>query len=128
MKNLDIRLFKEATPELIKLVQTLEETVFEAPLSAVELEREFKSKFGLTILIAYMDEIPCGYKIGYEQSPKRFYSWIGGITPSHRNLGIAKALMMRQHEIAKENGYSFVTTQTKNSFKEMLVLNIKSGF
>jgi hypothetical protein len=36
--------------------------------------------------------------------------------------------MKRQHSRCATRGYKIVQTKTKNSFKPMLILNIKSGF
>ena len=70
----------------------------------------------------------CGYKIGYEYSSNTFFSWSGGVSPKSRKLGIASALMKRQHKEALDLGYQYVRTHTKNKYREMLVLNIRSGF
>jgi GNAT superfamily N-acetyltransferase len=50
------------------------------------------------------------------------------VLPTHRKQGIATDLMREQHRLAKELGYAYVRTRTKNKYREMLVLNIKNGF
>jgi len=52
----------------------------------------------------------------------------GGVVPRWRRRGIATTLMVRQHELAKNAGYSYIRTHTKNKYREMLLLNIRSGF
>ena len=69
-----------------------------------------------------------GCKLGYKLAPEKFYSWLGGVDENYRNQKIAHELMKRQHSRCGEKGYRIVRTKTKNSFKPMLILNIKSGF
>lgn len=69
-----------------------------------------------------------GYKLGWEEDAWSFYSWLGGVLPEYRGIGIAKALMEAQHSWCREKGYHKVVTKTQNRWREMLILNIKSGF
>ena len=51
------------------------------------------------ILAAYINNEPVGFKIGYETSSKQnFYSWMGGVLPKYRQLGIAERLMEYQEQ------------------------------
>lgn len=81
----------------------------------------------LTILAMEKGRI-VGCKIGYKIAPEKFYSWIGGVDKNYRNKKIAHELMKRQHSRCIEKGCKIVQTKTKNSFKPMLILNLKSGF
>ncbi|HME70267.1 MAG TPA: GNAT family N-acetyltransferase [Myxococcota bacterium] len=69
-----------------------------------------------------------GYKLGYERSRGVFFSWLGGVLPSRRRLGIARELLRRQHAWCEENGYTKVLTESTNRWKEMLILNLTEGF
>ncbi|MEQ1879005.1 MAG: GNAT family N-acetyltransferase [Bdellovibrionia bacterium] len=69
-----------------------------------------------------------GYKLGWEEDKWRFYSWLGGVLPEYRGLGIATSLMSAQHDWCRKQGYHKVSTKTQNRFREMLILNLKSGF
>lgn len=84
------------------------------------------TKFHLAI--AYIENQPVGFKIGYERDQSEFYSWLGGVMPEYRELGIAEDLMRVQHEWCRQKGYSKISTKTQNRFKAMLMLNIKNGF
>ena len=81
----------------------------------------------LTVLAVCQGEI-AGFKCGYEIGPAKFYSWVGGVGARFRQQGIAAELMRRQHDRCLANGYEIVRTKTKNCFKAMLILNLKSGF
>ena len=87
-----------------------------------------ESKLNLLVGVALEREKVVGYKIGYELSQDKFYSWLGGVDPNYRNYGIATKLMKMQHEYLKENGYKTVQTKTKNQWRDMLIMNIKNGF
>jgi GNAT superfamily N-acetyltransferase len=80
------------------------------------------------LAIAYIEGQPVGFKIGYERDQNEFYSWLGGVLPEYRGLGVAGDLMNAQHEWCRKQGYSKIGTKTQNRFKAMLMLNIKNGF
>jgi GNAT superfamily N-acetyltransferase len=68
------------------------------------------------------------FKLGYELDEHTFYSWLGGVLPAYRGLGIASDLMEAQHQWCRERGYRTIQTKTQNRWKNQLLLNIKSGF
>lgn len=79
------------------------------------------------ILSARVESMPIGFKIGYERDGK-FYSWLGAITPTYRNKGIATALADKQEEWARNQGYTTIWMKTRNCFPEMLMMAIGRGF
>ncbi|MFD0051847.1 GNAT family N-acetyltransferase [Actinomycetes bacterium NPDC127524] len=93
-----------------------------------DLVGRMQEKPKLRIDVALKDKKAVGYKIGYALNREQFYSWLGGVDADFRNQGIASALMEQQHHHVKESGYKAVQTQTKNKWRSMLILNIKSGF
>ncbi|MDE4085355.1 GNAT family N-acetyltransferase [Planococcus maritimus] len=80
------------------------------------------------VYVALVDKCVVGYKIGYALDDQIFYSWLGGVRPDCRKLGIASELMRRQHADLKEIGYEIVRTKTMNKWRGMLLLNIQTGF
>ncbi|MEO0336376.1 MAG: GNAT family N-acetyltransferase [Pseudomonadota bacterium] len=106
------------------------------PLAATifrDLDREkvtsrLSTKSQISYIEATANEKTVGFKLGYELSPEHYYSWLGGVDPEFRGRGIARELMSRQHEWAKDNGYGLIETRTSNLWKPMLILNLKSGF
>lgn len=93
-----------------------------------EAEERLMHQRDLLILMAYDDDQPVAFKVGYRQDPDTFYSWIGGVAAHYRRQGIALELMRHQHEWAKTKGYRFLQTKTLNRWREMLVLNLRNGF
>jgi GNAT superfamily N-acetyltransferase len=120
--------FVKLDSKILKDILELERLVFENPMGGLKITRELDSKYNVNIQMAYDGVKAVGYKIGFERSKRVFYSWGGGVHPDYRGLGIAKHMMMEQHEFAKSKSYKVVRTQTNNSFKPMLLLNLKSGF
>ncbi|MGE3758794.1 MAG: GNAT family N-acetyltransferase, partial [Pseudobdellovibrionaceae bacterium] len=88
----------------------------------------FRNHTRFHLAIASIDDKAVGFKLGYELDNTCFYSWLGAVLPEYRKLGIAKSLMETQHEWCKAQGYRRVQTKTQNRFKEMFILNLKSGF
>lgn len=80
------------------------------------------------LLTAHLENETVGFKLGYERDQWEFYSWLGGVAPEARGLGVASLLMKAQHEWCTKQGYVRVQTKTQNRFRSMLLLNIKNGF
>lgn len=79
------------------------------------------------ILVAYIADKPVGFKVGYERDGY-FYSWMGGVLPDHRRMGIAQALAEAQEAWAMQQGYPSVTFKTRNSHKAMLLFALQNNF
>jgi GNAT superfamily N-acetyltransferase len=88
----------------------------------------YKNHTKFQLLTALVDDKAIGFKLGYELDQDCFYSWLGGVLPTHQGLGIAHDLMVAQHQWCREQGYKRVQTKTQNRFKNMLMLNLSAGF
>ncbi|WP_449619545.1 GNAT family N-acetyltransferase [Robertmurraya sp. Marseille-Q9965] len=93
-----------------------------------DLNTKMARKPQLLIITAVEGNKVIGYKIGYEIDKDIFYSWLGGVDTNHRKNGIASTLMEKQHEYLRNKGYKTVRTKTMNTWRDMLILNIKFGF
>jgi len=127
-EDFETKLFTELNDDILKDIISLESKVFPKALSDEKIRRELSTKHSISILIAYNENEPVAYKVGFERSKRIYYSWIGVVDPKYRGRGIAKKLMEQQHQLAKELEYGIVCTQTDNSFKPMIILNLKSEF
>ena len=92
----------------------------------------FKQRFKeqphiITVLALHKDRI-VGFKIGYSYNDNTFYSWIGGVLPNYRRIGIAKSLATHQSEAAKNQGFTKLRTKSMNRFKPMMIFNLQQGF
>ncbi len=79
------------------------------------------------ILVVCANDAPVGFKVGYERDDS-FYSWMGGILPDFRRLGLAQALADEQERWARQHGYETITFKTRSSHKGMLIFALKNGF
>ncbi|MEK7725487.1 MAG: GNAT family N-acetyltransferase [Acidobacteriota bacterium] len=119
----------EGKPNLQNLekISQFYQSIF-AVTDSEKLHNRINSAENLFTLLAFSDGEIVGFKLGYQIDRQKFYSWIGGVKSEFRKLGIANELMSRQHDWCRKNGFQIVQTKTKNTFKPMLILNIKSGF
>ncbi len=105
----------------------LYKTIFEVNTNDYFVDR-IQNQTDLVFLIAYKEEIPVGFKIGYKQNSNTFYSWLGGVLPAYRQQGIAKVLAEHQEAIVLKKGYQKIATKSMNQYKAMLIFNLKNGF
>ncbi|MFD1206182.1 GNAT family N-acetyltransferase [Sporosarcina contaminans] len=111
--------------EIMQGILNVHDEIFQ---NATDLERKIVEKHNVLVIAAIDSGKVVGYKIGYEQSPGRYYSWYGAVQEKYRGKGIASKLMKKQHQLIAEAGYSMIETKTRNKWKEMLILNIQHGF
>ncbi|MEL7121052.1 MAG: GNAT family N-acetyltransferase [Bacteroidota bacterium] len=79
------------------------------------------------LLGAYIDNQAAGFKIGYEREDY-FYSWMGGVVPQYRKMGVASQLAMHQEAWAHEQGFEAVVFKTRNHLTQMLLFALSNGF
>jgi GNAT superfamily N-acetyltransferase len=79
-------------------------------------------------LVALYHQTPAGFKIAYTQSDICLYSWLGGVHPQYRKLGIASALLDYQENWARQHGFQKITVKSMNKYPDMLRFLIKNGY
>ncbi len=80
-------------------------------------------------LTAYLNNQSVGFKIGYEtQTKQNFYSWMGGILPKYRQLGIEEKLLDYQVQWAIKAGYLRILVKTRCKHKAMIKILNKHDF
>jgi GNAT superfamily N-acetyltransferase len=83
----------------------------------------------LTILIAWMDTEPAGFKIGYRENRFVFYSAKGGVLPQYRRRGLARQLLFYMMDEARNRGYvRFAYDTFPNRDRGMTVLGLNEDF
>lgn len=110
---------------VVALSQQIPELVNPYPTSVYE-ERLLPTKH--LILIAFVEGEAAGFKVGYEREAHYFYSWMGGVRPQFRRMGVAKRLATAQENWAKAQGYAAIQFKTRNRLKAMLTFSINNGF
>lgn len=69
-----------------------------------------------------------GFKCGYGMTKRRYYSWLGGVTPEVRGQGVASLLMQSQHDWLRSTVYEVVETHVRQENPAMVNTNLKYGF
>lgn len=123
-KQNQIQIIKGDIQTVVQLSRQLAE--FVNPHGVEEYQKRLSNVPHL-ILIAYLQEKPIGFKVGYERDGY-FYSWMGGVLAEFRKLGVAKALADTQEIWAKSQDYPSITFKTQNKHKAMLLFALKNGF
>ena len=123
--EIEIYIFNKIPDDILEGMVTLHKCIFGLN---DDLKNKISNKPPLLAIIAMKGRKVIGYKIGYPLDSQTFYSWLGGVDPTYRNLGISSRLMEKQHTYLRENGYKVVQTKTMNKWRTMLILNIKHGF
>ena len=122
--NSDCKILESDISTVVAISKKIPE--FDGPPEA-EVYQERLSPVPHLILVAQVNGVNAGFKVGYERDGY-FYSWMGGILPEFRKLGLAKALADAQEIWAKSQGYTTITFKTRNHHKGMLIFAIKNGF
>ena len=99
---------------------------FLEPYSASEYEKRLPGCRNL-ILIAEVDNALAGFKVGYERDGF-FYSWMGGVIPEFRRLGLAQQLADEQEAWAIAEGFRTLRFKTLNRHRKMLHFALQNGF
>lgn len=124
---LTIKSTTEITDNDVKNLSIIIEKAF-GQWDAKWFHSRLKSYRKFYLATAFVEDKPVAFKLGYEVDSHEFYSWLGGVIPEYRGLGIAADLMKNQHEWCRQQAYKKVQTKTQNRFRDMLLLNIKHGF
>lgn len=70
-----------------------------------------------------------GFKAGYDRyRDGSFYSWMGGLLPSHRGQGIYQQLTQEMEKWAEKNGFSHILLKTRNRLKPMIRFCLSQGY
>lgn len=117
------------TPELLDNLLELNQAIpeFDNAYPMAEYQTRLSNKPMLALFIKVEGEV-AGFKLGYELDKGQFYSWLGGILPEFRGLGLAKQLLLAQETWAKNQGYHQIEVKTLNRFTSMLKMLISNQY
>lgn len=83
----------------------------------------------LMLLVARLGGAPVGFKVGYAENGRTFYSAKGGVRPEARRLGVARALLRTMMREARAEGFVRLAFDTfPNKHPGMTVLGLAEGF
>lgn len=79
-------------------------------------------------LLSFVEGELAGFKLGYGLDDTTFYSWLGGVLPDFRKLGLAKAMLQAQETWASSKGYQTIEVKTQNRYGAMLTMLVTNGY
>ncbi|MEQ1724088.1 MAG: GNAT family N-acetyltransferase [Pseudobdellovibrio sp.] len=123
--------FKKTTTledTVLKQVADVYQTAFGKPMDLVKVKSVIQAHTKFFSILVYEGSKLVGFKLGYVRDQVQFYSWLGGVLPEYRGLGLASELMRQQHAWCVEQKFNKIRTHTTNKFPEMISLNLKHGF
>ncbi len=105
-------------------VQEMNETVFGERRVIFRLDRP-----DVLFLVAYVGDQAVGYKVGYGEDRKTYYSAKGAVLEPYRRQGIARALLYRMQDEVRSMGYRRLAFDTfPNLHLGMTVLGLNEGY
>ena len=108
----------------LPVIERINETLFQEKRIINRLDRA-----DLTMLLAYIYDIPVGFKVGYGLDRKTFYSAKGGVLEPYRRHGIARLLLYEMMTRARLMGYRrFAFDTFPNRHAGMTILGLTEGF
>ncbi len=98
------------------------------PVDEAFLDRRLRYRHNALVMVAELDKRPVGFCCGYELRPSTYYSWLYGVLPDARRLGVASQLMAAEHAWAVRQGYEMTRFECYNQHKPMLIMAINTGY
>lgn len=127
MDHYEYKEYSQISDEVFEIVSQTNSQIFSTPYSVERMREKTQDCTHFLAQFFFDGRQPIAFKVGYDCGDF-FYSWVGGVAPFYRGQGLAKKLMNRQHQWAKEQGFHKVRTHTDARFPEMIELNQKYDF
>ncbi len=100
---------------------------FKSPYKIEEYKKRCAGKY--LVLISEIDNQSVGFKIGYDRfNNGSFYSWMGGVLPKFRRMGVAYSLANFQEKWATKNEFSSILLKTRQKHDGMIAFSLNRGF
>ncbi|MBY6187519.1 GNAT family N-acetyltransferase [Marinobacter hydrocarbonoclasticus] len=111
--------------EVVALSQQIPE--FDNPYQADVYQARLSDTTHL-IQIAEVEGEAAGFKVGYQLEDGVFYSWMGGILPDFRALGLASEMLKAQEAWAVGQGYHSLKVKSRNRYATMVAMLLRHGY
>ncbi|MBY0554452.1 GNAT family N-acetyltransferase [bacterium] len=112
----------------LQQVAVVYQQAFGKAMDLVKVKSVIETHTQFFAVLVYESKNLVGFKLGYVRDQYMFYSWLGGVLPAYRSLGVASELMRMQHQWCVDKKFKKILTHTRNKFPEMIALNLKHGF
>ena len=110
------------------LVAELYNVIFRPPEEAEYFNRRFQGRANTLVLVAELDDEPAGFACGYELRPSTYYSWLCGVLPDARRMGLASQLMAAEQAWARQKGYEMLRFECNNQARPMIHVAVRDGY
>jgi len=115
-------------PGELTLIAQLYNELFRPPRGVEFFQRRLTGRHNSLLLIANMGGRPVGFATGVELKPTVFFSWLIGVLPEVRRMGVASQLMDAQCAWATEHHYKSVRMECHNAHRPILHMAIALAF
>jgi GNAT superfamily N-acetyltransferase len=112
----------------LPLIADLYSQVFRPAKGTDFFRRRFLGRYNELILVASLGQRPVGFSVGFELKPGVYFSWLFGVLPDCRRMGIASQLMDAMHAWVREHDYHTVRFECQNQHRAMLHMAIATGY
>lgn len=108
----------------LDVIRRLNRTIFDEERIINTFERE-----DLLMYLAFVDDEPVAFKVGYRENRFNFYSAKGGVLAAFRRQGIARALLYEMQDEARRRDFRHFCFDTfPNRDPGMTILALHEGF
>ena len=108
----------------LELIRKLNLSIFKEQRIINSFERA-----DVLMLVAYLNDQPVGFKVGYRYDIRTFYSAKGGVLSDYRRRGLARRMLYGMMDMVREKGYRrFLYDTFPNKNPGMAILGFKEGF
>lgn len=99
------------------------------PARGIEFfRRRYLGRYNPLMMLATLENQPVGFYCGFELKPNVFFSWLYGVIPDCRRMGIASQLMEAVHSWVAQHEYGVIRFECHNQHRPMLHLAIANGY
>ncbi len=124
---MDIEIREGTILEAVQISRQIPE--FDEPPNEPEYSKRFDGVDHIIFLATAANRL-LGFKAGYDrhQDGVRFYSWMGGVRPEYRRLGVAGRLQQSLEKWCLQRGYKALQFKTRNQHRNMICFAMKHNF
>jgi len=115
-------------PGELDLIADLYNQVFSPGVAESFFRRRFQGRHNVTMFVALLDKHHVGFILGFELMPTTFFSWLCGVLPDARRLGVATQLMQALEAYSAEHHYTTIRFECQNQHRPMLHLAISQNY
>lgn len=114
----------EIDDSFLEIIRDLNMTIFNEERIINTFDRE-----DLMMLLALVDGVPAGFKIGYRENRFTYYSAKGGVLAEYRRQGLARKMLYHMMAEARMRGYvRFAYDTFPNRDQGMTILGLNEDF